>query len=377
MGRDVHGAVYGEARVTDYLEERFRSWGLPVVRRVAGADQPPRHNLVTWCEGRHGIDAGPLLVFEAHQDTVPVEGMTIPPFTPDSRDGRIYGRGACDVKGPLAAMMAALHRLLREDRRPDATLVLACSVNEEFGCTGARELAALWGSDSAAVFQRDPDGVVVAEPTRLNLVTAHKGVTRWRCSTSGVACHSSTPEQGRNAIYAMARVVSALEDYARDTVPGLASHPRLGTPTLSVGLIAGGISVNVVPDACTIEIDRRLLPGEDPEAAYRHAVQAATERAGVTAAHEAPYIATPALPDDSNEALAARIEAAASGQAHRPLREAAAYCSDASHFASRWPTVVFGPGDIAQAHTKDEWITVEQLERGAEIYFRLARTFGA
>src|SRR6185436_1740612 len=119
---------------------------------------------------------------------------------------------------------------------------------------------------------RVPDAAIVAEPTKLNVVVAHKGTARWRCSTRGVATHSSQPHLGDNAIYHMGRVLAVLEEYARDVVPKLANHSLCGHPTLSVGLISGGISVNTVPDECTIEVDRRVLPGENPEAAYRHAV---------------------------------------------------------------------------------------------------------
>src|SRR5207249_11663727 len=122
-------------------------------------------------------------LFEAHQDTVPVDGMTIPPWTPDVRDGRIYGRGSTDIKGGMAAMLAALSRLAIERPPNMPTIVLACTVNEEHGFTGATHLTKLWTGGGSKLMPRAPDAAVVAEPTLLNVVVAHKGVVRWRCHT--------------------------------------------------------------------------------------------------------------------------------------------------------------------------------------------------
>ncbi len=256
MGRPANSDCY-ESRVTDYLESRLSALGVPFKRCPA---EPGRDNLVAWLDGT--ASSQDVMVWEAHQDTVPVDGMTIEPFVAEERNGRIYGRGACDVKGGLAAMLAAFESFV--DSRPPVTLVIAFSVNEEFGSSGAGELAGLWNADAKFPFDRAPAAMIVAEPTELNVVAAHKGVVRWRCRTSGVAAHSSTPELGRNAIYEMARVINSLEQYAAEEAPKLADHPRLGQPTMSVGLVEGGVSVNVVPESCWIEIDRRLVPGEDP-----------------------------------------------------------------------------------------------------------------
>ncbi len=179
--------------------------------------------------------------------------MTIPPFEPRIDRGRLYGRGSCDVKGSMAAMLTAFARLVRERPTGSANVLLAFTVDEEFTHTGSSRLAEM---------DHKADLAIVAEPTSLNLVDCHKGALRWKIRTRGVACHSSTPHLGQNAIYRMRRVLEALETYA-DSLSESTPDPVLGPPSLSVGRIEGGQSVNVVPDWCEIEIDRRLIPGED------------------------------------------------------------------------------------------------------------------
>ncbi|MGC4006192.1 MAG: peptidase dimerization domain-containing protein [Pirellulales bacterium] len=153
-----------------------------------------------------------------------------------------------------------------------------------------------------------PDAVIVAEPTNLNIVVAHRGVIRWKIRTGGRAAHSSMPEQGDNAVYRMAPVLLALKRYQKDVVPTLGTHPLCGGPTLSVGTIHGGISVNTVPDECVIEVDRRLLPGDDAQAAYEQAVRWVNDQAydpgPIT--HELPYMQSRGLSDKINGPLARR-----------------------------------------------------------------------
>src|SRR5205807_7061461 len=167
------------------------------------------------------------ILLDAHQDTVPADGMTIEPFSPVIEGSRLYGRGACDIKGGMAAMLAAFARLVRERPAGSASVVMACTVDEEFTHTGSSQLAA----DLPAA-----DFAIVAEPTRLDIVNRHKGAVRWKIRTRGVACHSSTPARGANAIYRMADVVQALAAYAAalaDSRP----DPVLGPASLSVGRI--------------------------------------------------------------------------------------------------------------------------------------------
>ena len=180
--------------------------------------------------------------------------MTIDPFGARIEGGRLYGRGACDIKGGMAAMLATFARLVRANPAGAVNVLLACTVDEEHTFLGVQRLV------------RDglrADLAVTAEPTQLHIVNAHKGVVRWHLETRGRSCHSSEPERGINAIYQMARVLPAIDEYA-ETLRTCRKDPLLGPPTLSVGRIEGGTSVNTVPDRCRIEIDRRVIPGEDP-----------------------------------------------------------------------------------------------------------------
>ncbi|MGE0759110.1 MAG: M20/M25/M40 family metallo-hydrolase, partial [Pirellulaceae bacterium] len=252
MGRKVTGPEYLEHRVTEYLVQLFEQLRLPYELQQI---EPQRSNLFARLDGaRDPRDGGQLIVFEAHQDTVPVDGMTIPPWTPTVKDGRLYGRGACDIKGGMACMLTAISRLAEQRPADMPTIIMACSVNEEFGFSGAKDLGQLWARGESRLVPRVPDAVIVAEPTDLEVVVAHKGVMRWSITTRGRASHSSKPELGVNAVYSMAKVLNVLEEYARDVVAHRAHHPLVGRPSLSVGLIAGGISVNTVPDFCAIQV---------------------------------------------------------------------------------------------------------------------------
>ncbi len=373
MGRDLSGPEYFEQAMTDHLAGLFDQLGLPWERHQV---EPRRSNIICRLEGDEESQADErLLLFEAHQDTVPVDRMTIDPFAAELRDGRIYGRGACDIKGGMAAMLAAFSRLA--DERPTArpTVVMACTINEEHGYTGATHLARLWQSGTSRLLPRCPDGIVVAEPTELRVVVAHKGVVRWCCHTSGRAAHSSQPDRGENAIYRMARVLCVLEDYARDVVPKLDSHPLVGHPTLSVGTIRGGISVNTVPDLCTVEIDRRLLPGEDPVAARQKVIGFLDEQLGgvFTPSHDEPFIVARGLPDDCNGPLAEALSSAVRQCGGDADWIGVPFGTDAAAYsAAGAAAVVFGPGSIRQAHTADEWIAVDQLTKAAEILYEFA-----
>ncbi|MCE9547679.1 MAG: M20 family metallopeptidase, partial [Planctomycetia bacterium] len=331
---------------------------------------PGRDNILAVLPAGPAAPPGPPLMWEAHQDTVPVDGMVIDPFRAEIRDGRVYGRGACDVKGGMAAMLTAVARLAAERPTRMPAIVVACTVDEENGFTGAEALVRGIGSELAPLLPGPPSACIVLEPTLLEVVVAHRGVVRWRCSTTGRAAHSADPSRGDNAIYKMAHVVVALEKYLRDVLPGLAHHPLCGRPTMSVGTIAGGSGVNIVPDQAMIEIDRRLIPGESPNDAIRHIEDYLLAQGAPPTHHGAPFLCDTGLSDGPNGPLAARLIAA--GAVGRPI--GVPYSTNASAYAAAGiPTVVFGPGSIQQAHTVDEWIAVEQLAAAVEVFMRLGR----
>jgi acetylornithine deacetylase len=353
MGRtDIPADLAHEGRVTGFLEDQLKALGVECRRQPVA---PGRDNLIAFY--RSGSPT--TYLWEAHQDTVPVDGMTVEPFAAAVRDGKLYGRGACDVKAGIACMFTAFARLVREKPVGSANVTLAFTVDEEHTFLGVLELMKAGLS---------ADFAVVAEPTLLNVVTTHKGVVRWQLDTTGRACHSSRPDQGVSAVYRMAKVLTAIEEYATKLQASW-SHPQLGPPTLSVGMIAGGVSPNTVPDKCAIQIDRRLLPGEVAQAAIDDlSNHLAAQNLGFPI-HTTPTLACAALSPVADDHPHLLKLAAAIGP-HEKL--AVPFGTDASTISPAIPAVVFGPGDIAQAHTKDEWIELDQLDRAVEILFRFA-----
>jgi acetylornithine deacetylase len=223
---------------------------------------------------------------------------------------------------------------------------------------------------------RKPDAAVVAEPTGLNVVVAHKGVVRWKCQTHGKAGHSSQPQLGDNALDKMARLLQAFEAYQREVVPTLPQHRLCGPASLSVGTIRGGLSVNTVPDECTVEIDRRVLPGEDSQAVYRGVIDFVARQPGMhfEPVHDQPFMDSRPLPDDRNGAVAESLLIAARAVAGKSEAIGVPFGTDASTISlAGVPSVVFGPGSIDQAHTADEWLDVEQLRLASEVLYRFVR----
>ena len=340
--------------------------------RAAGADvemyevEPGRPNLLAWI--RRGNR--PTLMFECHLDTVGLDPMP-DALNPRIANGRLYGRGSADPKGCMAAMLHVLHAAAADPNFP-VDVCLAGAVGEEIVMIGSRVMAE----------RRPPvDAAVVGEPTELQIITAQKGAVRWRVRTHGVAAHSAMPEQGHNAIQDMAMALPAL---ARGIEPHLAAHPHpvLGNATWNVGTIRGGAGVNVVPDLCEIEIDRRLVPGDSSAEVLEH-VDAALDdlRSGnpkLRVDRDPPFVDIPPLetPHDAAVVRAAQQAVAAAGLSPDPL--GVAYATDAAMLSGVGgiPSVVLGPGDIAQAHTNDEWIEIAQLEQAVGVYLGVCKAFG-
>lgn len=334
----------GEQRVAAYVSDRARQAGLDVEAQPVHQD---RYNVLV----RMIPSEAPQhrVVLAPHMDTVTVveEGQ----FRAHRKGNRLYGRGACDTKASLAAMLSALVRVAGSRRRPRRTeVVLAALVDEEYGQAGSRRLAAEgWSVDLA----------VVGEPTRLRVVTAHKGSVWVRIEARGRAAHAATPEQGENAITKIARVILALEEeYARLLVQK--RHPSLGAPTVSVGRMGGGTQPNIVADRAWLELDRRTLPGERPAQVLRELRTILRQRrlqARVTplARAEAPALETPVDHPWVNRFLEVMRQRRAYGVPY--------FCDAAILAAGGMPAVVYGPGNIAQAHTADEWVNLAEVER--------------
>jgi acetylornithine deacetylase ArgE len=350
--------------VVDYIENTLRHARIDCERQPV---EDGRENIIAIVDA--GVGGGSFkrdgLMLCSHMDTVPVANMSIDPFDPAMRDGRVYGRGACDAKGPIAAMLAALINHAAERGRP-AALMFAATVNEEFSFTGAWKLIEREWPVSASV---------VGEPTNLSSIVAHKGVARWRVRVGGMSAHGATPEMGRSAIYDGARVALALEDYASELAKR-APHPLLGRPTINLGRVWGGQAVNIVPDACELEVERRLLPGEDGIEEVRACAAWVRERVrdDVEVGFDDPYLVDPALDTPRDSEVVRALDAAHKSLFGEPVEvRGAHYGTDGSKLARAGiETVVCGPGDIAQAHTKDEFIEIEQVEMAVRLYQKLA-----
>ncbi len=345
------GPAGGEAALAAHLEKLARQWGLQSRRSPAGDGT---FNLLITTE------ASPMaewLLFESHLDTVSVDGMTVPPFKLTIAGDKLHGRGACDTKGTGAAMLWALQEYARQANRPrNAGIIFA--VDEEAAMRGAQAFA-------AAEIPRFKQlrGIVVGEPTGLRPVVAHNGALRWRTITRGVAAHSADPTKGRSAIRAMLRVVEALE--ARFIPHANREFPLTGRAAASINVIRGGAAVNIIPDYCEIICDRRLVPGET-------AAQVLAERdaalAGLTVEHDGQYLAPP-LPPENSAALHRWAAPALTACGLDPTATGAPYATDASHYAAAGAQVmVLGPGDLAQAHTKDEWLDRRELAKAVKVY---------
>lgn len=359
----------GEAGVAAFVQQQFLAAGLEVLTQHV---EPGRENVVGVLPGR---DRSRRVVLEAHMDTVGVEGMTIAPFEPTIRDGLLFGRGACDTKSGLAAMLAAVLDMAARGEPPACDVWLAAVVDEEHAYKGVlalvEGLAAAGGTTAAAI---------VAEPTSLRIVSATKGVLRFRIRLTGKAAHSSKPWLGTSAISAAADVVQALDRLHSD-LSGRQSHPLLGQATGSIGLIRGGVQVNIVAETCELDVDRRLLPGEDPEAVlarYREVVEAAVSPRGVTASLETLLLdETLETPLDAEVVTTAAAVSCQLGLPFDPI--GVPYGSDASKLSRRAcvPSIVFGPGSIDQAHAAEESVPLAEVDTATAFIREFLLRFGS
>lgn len=304
---------------------------------------PGRPNVVA----RFPNGAGRRLLLAPHLDTVSVAGMTIDPFAAEVRDGRLWGRGASDTKGPAAAMLWALAACHESLSKAGWEVWFAGLAGEEAGQPGARHLAATEAFDF----------VIAGEPTDLKIVHAHKGCSWLALRTFGRSVHASRPESGENAIDLMTEVLRRLHT---DCKPRLQehTHPLLGGNTMSVGTIRGGSKVNIVPDHCEAEVDFRLVPGSDvewiPGFLESHFPGLQTELRSSLPLHT----------DPSHPAITL-LRSLGAGLGTAPW-----FCDAAVFAAAGCASVAMGPGSIAQAHTADEFIDIASLEEGSRFFQR-------
>ncbi|PAW77065.1 MAG: peptidase [Pedosphaera sp. Tous-C6FEB] len=362
----------GEHRVADFLAFTADRAGLELKWQKVF---PGRSNLLIHLTPAGGKVRRRILL-APHMDTVGVDGEAR--FKPVVKAGRLHGRGACDTKGSIAVYLAALLDLATRGPRPQETeIILTALVDEENNQSGSRALVAgtllsplTDQSKLRSGDKRAPASLaIVGEPTLCKVVTAHKGDLWLRLTTHGKSAHGSKPHLGKNAVHAMARVVEELETNYAATLRER-THPLLGHATVNVGFIAGGKQPNIVPDRCEILVDRRTLPGETDAGVFAE-INALLRRLGVDAeVTDTKNAPCPALETDANLPLVRQLTRGA-GQ-RRAL--GVDYFSDAAVLANGGiPSVLLGPGDIAQAHTADEWIELAQLERLTRVLVKFLR----
>lgn len=344
----------GEAELAGFLVGWLESLGAEVVLEEV---LPGRPNLIARFAPR---DGRPRILLGPHLDTVGVEGMTIDPFGGEIREGRLWGRGASDTKGPMAAMLWAL-RLNRERLAALPTAVdFVAFMGEESGQWGSKEFVQRHGGDYGFG--------VVGEPTAMQVVHVTKGSLWATLRATGRAAHSSQPERGENAILKLTRALDVLDHHLGRALAGF-NHPVLGRATMNVGVIRGGARPNIVPDAAEAELDIRITPELAAGGGARALLLEMLENHALPVAlhhcHENPPMETPATHPLVRALLEISPDSRLAG---------APWFSDAAHLsAGGVPSVCLGPGSIDQAHTVDEFIELAQLERGAAFFAEFIR----
>lgn len=337
----------GEEAIAKFIASFLRRIGADVELQYV---EPGRPNVIGRLKARGR--ARRVIALGPHIDTVSVRGMSIDPFTPVIRGGRLYGRGASDTKGNVAAFLWAMKRLAESrTAHRDNDIYFTGLMGEESGNDGVKHLMCRGRSKLPGKL----DFAIVGEPTEMRIVNAHKGSLWVRIATRGRSCHGATPERGDNAIYKMGRVMDWLQhDYAARLTQ---YHPLLGTATLNIGTIRGGTKVNIVPARCEIEVDHRTLPGKDHMKLLR-------ELRGQFGRIETEILSSNAgLDTPASHPLVVQLAAAG---ARRCV--GAPWFSDGAIFAHHGvPAVAFGAGSIAQAHTRDEFTSVAEVERCAAV----------
>ncbi|HOX37102.1 MAG TPA: M20 family metallopeptidase [Candidatus Brocadiia bacterium] len=352
------GPDCGEARMARFVRDWLCEHGVPAETFDVFPDRP---NVIATVDGPG--DAAPI-VFCAHMDTVRIDGMTISPFDPVIRVGRLWGRGSCDDKGSLAGFMTALADCVRSGGT-GRKVTLVATMGEEISLVGISK-ALEWGIDAKMA--------VVGEPTGLRLINAHKGAIRWRMATLGRCAHSSTPELGENAIYKIVPVLNAVRSIEK-RLAARPPHPQLGRPTISVGIIKGGNQVNIVPDRCRIDVDRRAMPSETEESIFAE-LDAALEENGVApgSVEIERFLNSPGLETQRDAEIVTQVARACSAVGLEPTPQGVAFCTEAGPLSCAGiPAVVIGPGEPSGAHTADESIEIAQLEASVRLYSRLMR----
>lgn len=354
----------GESALSNVIFDRLTAIGGLDVRKQPVSDG--RSNVIAILRGS---GSGRSLLLNGHMDTVGVDGMTIEPFKPFVENGELHGRGACDMKGALAAMIGAVRSLVDSGSKLHGDLIFSAVVDEEYRSVGIRKLVEEYRADAA----------IVGEPSEMSVATAHKGFVWIEIEIKGKAAHGSVPEKGIDAIVQAAKVVSKLKNLQERL--GTRVHPLLGTAKIHTSTISGGTDWSIIPERCVLRVERRTLPGESATSVIseiQEILQAIQhEDTNFNATARSPYHMPP-LETNSNEQIVQLLQQTlleAAGKA-APL-VGLPYWTDGALLAKlvSIPTCIFGPGNIGVAHSADEYISVEDVLSSVEIYRSVAQRF--
>lgn len=355
--------VFGEQKIAAHIASFLDTIDIPSSIRPFG---PDRCSLFAAVAGR---DQSRRLLFNAHLDTVGIEGMTVDPFGAEFKDGRLYGRGAVDDKASVAALMIALSRLQESGMLPSSSIHVIFSGDEEYGTLGTRAL--MDGGYRA-------DACVMMEPTSLEIVVAHNGAARWQVRTSGKAVHSSRAHEGVNAITRMGRILTFIEETLNPELAGRI-HPLCGAPNVNVGVITGGREHNTVPDTCEIV----LLTRNTPETGSREfmdemnaRIRSFASEQGIRIEISDDVLITDGLDTPRDERIVQVTAESLKACGIEPNYAGKPYGTDSFLLTGAGvPTIVFGPGSDMECHTPDESIDPADVEKAAEVLFEIMMRF--
>ena len=347
----------GEGAIARTLGETLRAWGFDVSIPEAA---PGRPNVVA----RIGRPGGRTLLFNGHMDVVGVDGMRHAPFDAEVRDGKLYGRGSCDMKGGVAAMCAAAARAAAQGL--DGEVIVAAVADEEYESLGTRSLVA---SGVRA------DAAIVTEPTRMAVNPAHRGFVWVELDFTGRAAHGSRYDLGVDAIRHAGLVIAALEQLQRDVLDRR-THPLLGHASLHASTISGGAGWSTYPNRCTLRLERRTLPGETTAQVLAEFEEARQRVAACDATLDVQlrHILTQGPSDVAGDApIVAALESAMRAEGETVLHEGMSAWTDAAILNDAGiPAICYGPGDITLAHADEELVPVDEVERATRVLTRLA-----
>jgi acetylornithine deacetylase len=356
---DLVPGAPGEGAVAKVLADVMRSWGFQVELQEA---LPGRPNVIARAGNKGRGDK--TLLFNGHIDVVAVDGMTHSPFSAEVRDGKLFGRGASDMKAGVAAMCAAAHRAL--SRGLSGELIVTAVVDEEFKSAGTRAVV------EAGI---RADAAIVTEPTRLAIMPAHRGFTWVTVTCHGRAAHGSRYDLGVDAILHAAHIMTAIDEFQQKELT-LRTHPLLGHASLHAGTIAGGLGWSTYPEMCRLDIERRTLPGETGEQVAREisavcdSVRRRLPGLNVTVDHVFSQLPSD-VPVDAPICSALADALRQRGEAV-DVAGMSAWTDAALLNAAGIPAICFGPGDMTLAHANTEWAELAEVERACEVLTHLA-----